>query len=212
MSGANCFQRSPFSNSFLETNSGKFKKLCAGVLVLFLLFPATIDAQRKQIGHQSYGVFAGFGISDHKIVDRYQLFYLGGDFSWSLGKAVKKDFVSFYLEPQFNLVHTNHRLDFEFGLNGGLRNYIRINPGLYFYQMVGSGPHYISANIKKQAKGFIFSNNFSMGVFKSINKKSLFLNLQFRFRHISNAGFKEPNEGVNSYNLVVGLSRIKQPS
>lgn len=206
---ANYFQRSPFNNSFLETYSRKLRKLYAGVLVLFLLFPIVIDAQSERSGHQSYGVFAGFGISEHKIVDRYQLFYLGGDFSWSLGKAIKKDFVSFYLEPQFNFVSAENRLDFEFGLNGGLRNYIRINPGFYFYQMIGSGPHYISANIKKQAKGFIFSNNFSIGVFKSINKKSLFLNLQFRFRHISNAGIKEPNEGVNSYNLIIGLSKMK---
>ncbi len=99
--------------------------------------------------------------------------------------------------------------DYEFGLNGGLRNYIRVNPNFYFYQMLGSGPHYISAVLTKQANGFIFSDNLAVGIYKRINKNSLFLNLQLGIRHISNADLKMPNRGVNSFNILVGLGKIK---
>jgi hypothetical protein len=101
-------------------------------------------------------------------------------------------------------------LDYEFGLNGGIRNYIRVNPDLYFYQMLGSGPHYISAVLVKQANGFIFSDNLAIGIYKRINKNSLFLNLQFGIRHISNADLKFPNRGVNSFNILIGLGKIKR--
>jgi hypothetical protein len=153
------------------------------------------------------GGIIGFGnaFSDNT---NYKIFYLAADFSWSVGKALKKDFVSLYFEPQFNLVHTDRPWDFEFGLNAGIRNYIKINEGFYFYQMLGSGPHYISARLDRQATGFIFSDNLFFGALTHL-QKSLFLNLQFGIRHISNAGLKMPNRGVNAYNFRVGLSRRK---
>jgi hypothetical protein len=82
-----------------------------------------------------------------------------------------------------------------------------VNDGLYFYQMLGSGPHYISAHLDRQATGFIFSDNLAIGALTRLNRKQLFLNLQFRIRHISNANLKLPNRGVNSYNFFIGLSK-----
>lgn len=147
----------------------------------------------------------------HTTVDRYQVLYFTGDYSRSFRAPNKPSFLSYYFEPQFNLVRTMQQsLDYEFGLNGGIRNYIRVNPDLYFYQMLGSGPHYISAVLVKQANGFIFSDNLAIGIYKRINKNSLFLNLQFGIRHISNADLKFPNRGVNSFNILIGLGKIKR--
>jgi hypothetical protein len=76
--------------------------------------------------------------------------------------------------------------------------------------MLGSGPHFITADLPRQAKGFIFSDNLAVGFFKGVNqKKGLFLNVQFRVRHISNAGLKLPNAGVNTLNVLVGLSKFR---
>jgi hypothetical protein len=139
----------------------------------------------------------------------YKVLYFAGDWSWSFNKPKRKDFAAWYLEPQFNLVHTLRPWDFEFGTNLGFRNYIKVNPGFYLYQMLGSGPHYISARLDRQATGFIFSDNLAIGAFTRFNKKGLFLNLQFRIRHISNANLRLPNRGVNSVNFLLGLSRFR---
>ena len=175
---------------------------------LLLSAASPLHAQDSLRRFTSAGGITGYGNSFSKNT-YYKVFYLAGDFSWSFHKPRKKDFAAWYFEPQFNLVHTLRPLDFEFGANLGIRNYVKVNEGLYLYQMLGSGPHYISAQVQRQATGFIFSDNLAIGAYTRLNKKSLFLNLQFRIRHISNAGLKEPNGGVNSVNFLIGLSRFR---
>ena len=95
------------------------------------------------------------------------------DFSWSFKKyPKKKDFVGWYVNPQFNWVKaTNTKgIDVEVGVNLGIRNYIRINDRFLLYQMLGSGPHYYTADLDRQAPGFIFSDNLAIGSF--INLKN----------------------------------------
>lgn len=154
------------------------------------------------------GGMIGFGnaFSDNTY---YKIFYLAADFSWSFTKfPKKKDFVAWYAEPQVNPVRTRRPWDLEFGVNLGIRNYVKFNENFYFYQMIGSGPHYMTARLDRQAHGFIFSDNFAIGTFTRLNKKDLFLNLQFRMRHLSNANIELPNRGINSYNFLVGISRF----
>jgi hypothetical protein len=161
---------------------------------------------------KTIGGLVGWGNSFSKNTG-YQTYYLLGDYSSSFSKPRKKDFVSWYAEPQFNFVKADSTrkgsIDYEFGLNLGIRNYVKINEGFYFYQMLGSGPHYISAKVGRQASGFIFSDNLALGTLLRLTKKNLFLNFQYVQRHISNANLKAPNGGVNSYNFVIGLSRLQ---
>jgi hypothetical protein len=160
---------------------------------------------------KTIGGLVGFGNSFSKNTD-YQVFYMMADYSKSFTNPKKKDFVAWYAEPQFNLVKAGSTksgsFDYEYGLNLGIRNYIKINEGFYLYQMLGSGPHYISAEVVRQASGFIFSDNFAVGTFLRLNKK-LFLNVQYVQRHISNANLKAPNGGINFYNVVIGVSQLK---
>ncbi|HWJ92723.1 MAG TPA: acyloxyacyl hydrolase [Flavisolibacter sp.] len=166
-----------------------------------------MQAGAQESKFKTKGGITGYGnaFSDNTY---YKIFYLAADFSSSFKPPKKNDFVGWYFEPQFNFVHTLRPFDYEFGANLGIRNYIRISPDFYLYQMLGSGPHYISAELDRQATGFIFSDNLAIGSFMGIGKKSLFLNLQFRMRHISNANLKLPNRGVNSYNFLVGFSCV----
>ena len=187
------------------------RKLFFSILTLFI-FCCDIQAQDGK-HFKTIGGLTGWGNSMMKGTD-YQVFYLLGDYSNSFKVPRKKDFLSWYAEPQFNFVKAGSTpqgsIDYEFGVNLGIRNYVKINNGFYFYQMLGSGPHFISAEVGRQANGFIFSDNLALGTFLRLNKKDLFLNLQYVQRHISNAGLKDPNGGVNSYNFVVGLSRLKE--
>lgn len=161
---------------------------------------------------KTIGGVVGWGNSFSKNTD-YQVYYFIGDYSKSFNNPRKKDFLAWYAEPQFNLAKASSTnkgdIDCEYGINLGIRNYVKINEGFYFYQMLGSGPHYISAVIGRQANGFIFSDNLALGTFLRLNKRDLFLNVQYVQRHISNANLKAPNGGVNSYNFVIGLSRLK---
>ena len=180
-------------------------------LLIFLCKPSLAHSDTSIKRFKTSGGFTGFGNAVNTTT-KYQPIYLAGDFSWSFRKVPKKKvFLSWYFEPQINPVLTPRPLDIEFGTNLGLRNYIRINQNFLLYQMLGSGPHFISAEVSRQANGFIFSDNLAIGSFIRLNSKDLFLNLQFRIRHLSNAGLQSPNGGIDTWNVLVGLSRIKQP-
>ena len=177
------------------------------LLCCSLLFAISRAQEPAPARFKTEGFLVGYGptFSDNT---NYRVYYLTGDWSWSFSKPKRRDFLSIYFEPQVNLVRTDRPWDMEFGANLGLRNYVRINDGFYFYQMLGSGPHFITAELDRQATGFIFSDNLALGVLKRMDKE-LMLNLQFGVRHISNAGLKLPNRGVNTLNFRVGLSRRK---
>lgn len=182
---------------------------CPIFLLFFFLFFSKTQAQDSSLRFKSAGAIVGYG---HQInIDtRYNPIYFAGDFSWQFAKKRSRRFLAFYMEPQFNLVATVRPLDEEFGTNIGLRYYQQLSNKFYLYQMLGSGPHFITANLPHQAKGFIFSDNLAVGFYQQLNeKKSLYLNCQFRVRHISNAGLKLPNSGVNALNVLVGLAKFR---
>lgn len=187
------------------------RKLIFFTLPVFI-FCSETHAQTPTKHFKTIGGLTGWGTSIMKGTG-YQTYYLLGDYSSSFKVPKKKDFLSWYAEPQFNFVKADSTkkgsVDYEFGLNLGIRNYVKINNGFYFYQMLGSGPHYVSAKIGRQANGFIFSDNLALGTLLRLNQKGLFLNIQYVQRHISNAGLKDPNGGVNSCNFTIGFSRIK---
>ena len=177
---------------------------------IFTLVPLLTMAQEEPKHFKTIGGLTGYGKEFSDNVD-YKTWFFMADISRSFSKPKKKVFLAWYAQPQFNLVkaHTTPKnaFDTEFGLNLGIRNYIRINPGFYFYQMLGSGPHYISADLERQATGFIFSDNLMLGSLIRL-KKQVFLNLQFGVRHISNANINLPNRGVNSVIFMAGISGL----
>lgn len=182
---------------------------------LFLLSAALLlfgtQAHTQQTGgrFRSAALFTGIGFELNQ-PDRYSPVYLAADLSWQFGRTPRKDFLAFYLEPQFNPVLTTRPLDIEFGCNIGLRYYQRLTPRLLLYEMIGSGPHYITAELPSQANGFIFSDNAAIGIYVQPKPdKPFFWNFQVRFRHLSNASLKRPNSGVDNINLILGLGKIR---
>ena len=179
---------------------------CFTAFCFSFLFYLSAYGQEASFRFKSAGGVVGYG-HEINIDSRYNPIFFMGDFSWQFGKTQRQDFLAFYLEPQFNLVATAKPVDIEFGSNIGLRYYQKLSQGFYLYQMLGSGPHFITADLPKQARGFIFSDNLALGFFKKLSAvRSLFLNVQLRVRHISNAGLKQPNAGVNTLGLLIGLA------
>jgi hypothetical protein len=72
------------------------------------------------------------------------------------------------------------------------------------YAGLSTGPHYVSDAPRRQAPGFLFSDNLIAGLNYAASKV-LVLDFRFGARHISNANFKEPNGGVNNLILQFGL-------
>jgi len=114
-----------------------------------------------------------------------------------------------YGEPQLVTASLlgNGRTEVEGGFNMGIEYQLRFLRSWYLQAAIGSGPHYISLNTELQAGGFIFSDNFEIGIIKNMPGIATQIHLRTRFRHISNAGLQSPNKGIDNFFLVFGLSR-----
>lgn len=182
------------------------------VPVALLLFFFTSGAAAQESSHRfkSTGVFTGIGFETDPGI-HYRPFFFGGDLCFQLSKKKRaKGFLTWYLEPQFNAVATEGATEMEFGTNIGIRNYMELSPRLFFYQMLGTGPHFITARLRRQATGFLFSDNLAVGFLKQVNKHNpIFLNVQIRQRHISNASLKQPNGGIDNFNVLLGISKFR---
>ena len=187
-----------------------FLSLCW--IIIFQMFSGfqNVSAQDYASKFKTSGGSIGFAPARNHV--HYDVLLLAADFSRSFKKPQKKSFLTWYWQPQINLVKAattpENSIDYEFGINLGLRNYIKLSDNFYLYDMICSGPHFISADVYRQARGFIFSDNLAFGSLIRIDKKN-FLRIQAGLRHISNGGFKEPNKGIDSFLFMVGLSRIK---
>jgi len=114
-----------------------------------------------------------------------------------------------YGEPQLvaATLDGNGRTEVEGGINLGIEYQLRFLKTWYLQAAIGTGPHYISVETDLQAKGFIFSDNFEVGLIKNLPRLATQLHLRTRFRHISNAGLQSPNLGIDSFFFVIGISR-----
>lgn len=116
----------------------------------------------------------------------------------------------FYAEPQINPVWVqlpdgSMQLEWEFGINNGLKHTLQIHPKAALFIFVGSGPHFFTMRTQNQQRGFIFSDCFGAGVQIWLSSKSSF-NANFRIRHMSNLEIMQPNSGINTYNFHWGWS------
>ncbi|MBL0308428.1 MAG: acyloxyacyl hydrolase [Bacteroidetes bacterium] len=165
------------------------------------------DNKRHKIGIQR-----GFSFQNGLAVDyiyRVHYFQLQYHYAFFVTKNWSFELV---FQPQYNEVQLkNDREDaafskaWEVGLNGGLmvrKNILKDRLG--FFACVSSGPHYLSQSVPRQAHGFIFSDNFFAGInIKLI--KIMHLDTRFGLRHVSNAGIKNPNGGINNLFGSLGL-------
>jgi hypothetical protein len=115
---------------------------------------------------------------------------------------------SIFLEPQFVLAEFKPRgkTNVEFGVNTGIAWQQRVAERVDVRAAVGTGPHFITVETRQQARGFIFSDNFSLGVIGRPRVAGrLSGHLTARFRHISNANLFSPNKGIDTWFLLAGV-------
>ena len=182
--------------------------LTYGFLTLLCLGQAL--AQENRVGAEPIhrvGFMKGYG-SQKGLNTRYEYEVHFFQFQYYYNFIEKQSWeLDLLVQPQYNV--TNLRpIDympdevsgFEYGINiGVLFRKPLIKDYLSVYASLSFGPHFVSETPRRQTKGFIFSDNFFLGVNIKLAKR-IFIDLRPGFRHISNAGLKRPNFGIN--NLV----------
>ena len=93
----------------------------------------------------------------------------------------------------------------EFGTNFGLQYTPKVSKSAYLLAGVTAGPHFITINTDLQTRGFIFSDNFEVGIRIKMPSSKWHTDLKVRYRHISNAGIQNPNGGIDNFFVIIGF-------
>jgi len=183
------------------------------IILLTLAITKTYAQDDNILNKESWGFTFGLPVVSEFISEDvfYNPILIMGFYNYPLQQTNTKHNFSVGLEPQINPVFLDNNLEeLEFGCNVGLYYLHLIGQKSVFYAGIGTGPHYITVSTAMQAHGFIFSDNFMAGTrifISNKNEKPLYLNLQFRFRHISNANLMTPNIGIDGFFALVGIVR-----
>ena len=117
----------------------------------------------------------------------------------------------YYVQPKFGNDYLDKRVLFakhkqfnEYVLNTGLLLRHNTFKQLDTYVLGSIGPMISNTETERLVKGFAFSDIIALGI--SYEVKSIFLDLRFSIRHVSNATIKLPNSGHNSANMEIGFS------
>ncbi|MBC35976.1 MAG: hypothetical protein CL663_08060 [Bacteroidetes bacterium] len=185
------------------------------ILTVFLSLISTSSLAQKSryIQYSSKGFVSGYSFINEDMFDYSS--YMPIHFIYRMNHPVfanpdaKFSNLFVHLEPQVNLVLRGGKVHaYETGFNLGFTYNMQFTKRSIFYFGLGAGPHYISEGNIKLAQGFTFSDNFMSGVRTSFKEHKIELDIQLRFRHMSNAGLKDPTAGIDNWLLMIGISKL----
>ena len=175
------------------------------VMVFYLLPPHVLALPIKESG-----VLTGLGTGTLKDQDQYMpipiIWHIGYDLKPILQKINlnPESIVELYLEPQINPV-VSPAANAEFGCGLGFQIIFVPSAKISPYFCFGSGLIYITQSTKEQSTKYNFQDQVGGGLYYFLNKNAA-LNCGYRLRHISNAGLKHPNSGINTHMVELGYS------
>lgn len=171
------------------------------ILVIMIFNFSYSHSQTNEDDHQ-YEISFGRGSSIYDESDSQQ--YL---FFYKLPKLNgKSGSISYSTDLNLELILENHKTAYVAGVVPMIRydiNLFNINP----FIKAGIGFNFVNLHeITQRNIGghFIFSDMISIGA-KLLEMENFTLEISYLFRHISNAGFFDGNEGFNSQYLVISL-------
>ncbi|MCC8423723.1 acyloxyacyl hydrolase [Mucilaginibacter sp. UR6-11] len=180
----------------------------------------TLSVNRKNslgfvtgIGTQYLGQLAGIGNKGFAVATNY--YYHVRFYELQYYRTIKRNRLSeldLLMQPQYNVnkyglyPESTEFLDgYEFGLNVGFLYRKSISGSQFsYYLSLSTGPHYASGVPHRQMSGFLFSNNLFAGLNIKLYK-GLYADTRFGIRHMSNAGTRLPNAGVNNVIIKEGF-------
>ncbi|MEZ4960838.1 MAG: acyloxyacyl hydrolase [Saprospiraceae bacterium] len=180
-------------------------------IVLFCCFLILGHIQTFGQSWKTVGVHLGIPIVNEKLSEgrKYKPFQLLFYYNFANLLKGKRNDLFIYLEPQLVWVHFSpkDKKEWEFGANLGFEYRLNFSEKTALSAAIGSGPHFITVETKQQARGFIFSDNFTAGLHQKLGNSGVNLDLKCRFRHISNANLKKPNKGIDSWFVIAGVTK-----
>jgi len=123
-----------------------------------------------------------------------------------IGPSVLKGVLQYQFEPVIGLM-TSPSAKFDIGasLIGFKYNFTGLGSRISPHADFGFGVIYEPVDRRVQGTSFNFLLQTGLGVQYFVNDKTA-VNVSYRYRHISNAGIKQPNSGINSNFVLVGMS------
>lgn len=142
--------------------------------------------------------FIGYSYAKIQNPRNYETFTFLADFT----KPIKNSKNFFYqIEPSIAYVKSPSD-NFEIGISCFLL-YRFSESNFQPYFKIGTGIIYLSTDFIEQSTHFNFASSIALGFKFNLNKFSIYT--EGRLRHVSNAGIKEPNEGINSKIFLIGI-------
>ncbi len=123
-----------------------------------------------------------------------------------LGASFFRGLVQYQAEPVVGVItHPNGKVEAGLSFAGFKYNFTALHSRWSPYSTFGFGAIYepIGHNVQGSDFNFIIQTGFGVQYF--IDEKHA-VNIQYRYRHISNAHIKDPNRSINSSFLLVGFS------
>jgi len=161
----------------------------------------------RHINQRAAGVMVQYGINYYDLPEGYgyRPILLAHYQRFPLIRTAKNVGLAIDIGPQVGMAYTD-KFNFELGLFVYLNLGIALTDWDMISLLAGAGPHYISVETERQAKGFIFSDNFLLAFRRKLllNRDPYELSVYGGFRHISNASLKQPNGGID--NIITGIS------
>ena len=123
--------------------------------------------------------------------------------SWSIESHLRLVYgITHYKQNKKSLTYTKSN---EYGISSGFlisKSFFEKFIKIYFATSLG--PFYSIGTPDRQVPGFMFCGNYDIGVNLEL-RKNVYFDLRTGFRHISNAGLRNPNGGLNNWMINGGL-------
>lgn len=190
-----------------------FKRILT-ICAVLILSAGTCQAQEEKQGSlQGIEFLTGFGVAKLEEKGSYHVTPLLVDFDFDLKPLTKKiginpsSLIQGVIEPFISYVSAPHN-NVEIGNNfllkvGFLPETSKFQP----YFKGGVGIVYISQHTVEQGTQFNFNEYIGLGAHYYF-KKNVALTVEYRYRHLSNAGIDNPNSGINTNYGICGISYL----
>jgi hypothetical protein len=166
--------------------------------ILFFLTVLFFSYGYCELKNYDIDFYFGYGFAKIQNPQNYQFYTFTADFT----RSIKNSNKFFYqIEPAISYVKSPSD-NFEIGVSCFLL-YRFCEGNFQPYLKVGTGIIYLSQEFLEQSTHFNFASSLCFGV--KIPLKKFFVNPEIRLRHISNAGIKLPNEGINSKIFLISI-------
>lgn len=191
----------------------KYKSMFAIIVMTALALPFSAVAENPlSTAKSEFGILTGYGISHigfgktrHQIQTLDFIPRIGFFLSDEIGKG------SWYQGRHAVVLELPYHLAFDHGGRSMVGGYAlgqwrftgldKLAP----YVLAGGGPLFVDLGLPTMGTRLCFSYQGGTGV-QYIIDKTMALNMEYRYHHISNAGTASPNEPLNSTKILVGVS------